>query len=157
MVARRVLVQGMFREEDKVVAQVEGVAGEEFEGELHQSYGLSANPSGHHESLVIENNGSPDNYVVLPPSGYELADEGETIIYSHQSRISIKDDTITIIVGTKKKLEIKDDKIILHADLEVNGNINVTGDVVAGGISFNEHIHAGVKAGSESTLPPSKT
>lgn len=111
MVARRVLLTNQSIEDDKVISQVQGLAGEEFESEVYQIYGLSSNPKGEHESLVLENNGSPDDYVVLPPCGYEQAKEGETLIYSGKTRISIKEESITIIVGDTKKLEINDDKI----------------------------------------------
>lgn len=154
MVARRVLLGELSQEDDAVISTVQGLAGEEFESEVYQFYGLSANPPGENESIVIENNGSADNYVVLPPCGYEYAKEGETLIYSGKTRISIKEESITIIVGDTKKLEINDDKIVLHSDLEVNGNIKATGDVIANGVSLQKHIHNGVESGSSSTSVP---
>lgn len=154
MVARRVLLSNLATEEDKVVSQVQGLEGEDFESEVYQVYGLSSNPKGENESIVIEQNGSADNYVVLPPCGYEQAEEGETLIYSGKTRISLKDSSITIIVGGKTKLEIKDDKIVAHSDLEVKGKIQATGDVVAGAISLQQHIHTGVYNGSGVTSLP---
>lgn len=154
MVARRVLLGKLSQEDDVVISTVEGLAGEEFESEVYQLYGFSANPPGENESIVIENNGSADNYVVLPPCGYEYAKEGETLIYSGKTRISIKEESITIIVGNTKKLEINDDKIVLHSDLEVNGNVKATGDVIAEGVSLQKHIHNGVESGSSSTSVP---
>lgn len=154
MVARRVLLGKLTQEDDAVITTVQGLAGEEFESEVYQIHGLSSNPKGENESIVIENNGSADNYVVLPPSGYEYAEEGETLIYSGKTRISIKEKSITILVGGAKKLEINDDKIILHSDLEVKGNIKSTGDVVAGAISLQKHVHSGVYNGPGSTSIP---
>lgn len=154
MTIRRVLLTNQGKEEDKVVSKVAGLAGEEFESEVYQIHGLSSNPKGEHESLVLENNGSPDDYVVLPPCGYEQAKEGETLIYSGKSRISIKENSITIIVGGTKKLEINDNKVIIHSDLEVRGKIKATGDVVAGSISLQKHIHSGVYNGSGTTTKP---
>ena len=48
-----------------------------------------------------------------------------------------------------------------NGPLQWNGNINVdggitsTGDVVGGGISLDGHVHGGVKAGGDKTAPPS--
>lgn len=154
MTVRRVLLTNQGIEDDKVISQVQGLAGEEFESEVYQIYGLSSNPKGENESLVLENNGSPDDYLVLPPCGYEQAKEGETLIYSGKSRISIKENSITIIVGGTTKLEINDDNIVLHSDLEVKGKIGATGDIVAGEISLQKHIHSGVYNGSGTTTQP---
>lgn len=154
MVARRVLVTEQTKQDDKVVATVQGLAGEEFDSEVYQIYGLSANPKGENESIVIENNASPDNYVVLPPCGYEQAEEGETLIYSGKTKISIKEKSITIIIGGSKKMEIKEEKIVLHGDVEVKGKITATGDVIAGAISLQRHIHSGVYPGPSTTSQP---
>lgn len=154
MVARRVLLRDLTKEDDKVISKVEGLAGEEFESEVYQIHGLSSNPKGENESLVLENNGSSNDYVVLPPCGYEPAEEGETLIYSGKSRISVKENSITIIVGGATKLEIKDDKIVLHSDVEVIGSIKATGDVIAGGVSVQKHVHAGVYNGPGKTSAP---
>lgn len=154
MVARRVLLVSQTKQEDKVVAVAQGLADEEFDSEVFQFYGLSANPEGENESILIENNDSPDNYVVLPPCGYEKAEEGETLIYSGKSRISLKKDVITIVVGDTKKVEITDGKIVLHGDLEVRGKITASGDVMAGSVSLQHHVHSGVESGSSNTSTP---
>lgn len=154
MVARRVLLGELSTEDDKVITTVQGLAGEEFESEVYQIYGISSNPKGDNESIVIEHNGSADNYVVLPPCGYEQAEEGETLIYAGKSRISIKDNAITIIVGGQTKLEINDDKVVVHSDVEIKGSLTATGDVLAGVISLQKHIHTGVYPGSGVTSLP---
>lgn len=157
MVARRVLLSNLTTEDDKVISTVQGLSGEEFESEVYQIYGFSANPAGENESIVIENNGSADNYVVLPPCGYKQAEEGETLIYSGKTVISLKENAITIIVDGKKKIEIKDDKMVLHSDLEVKGKINASGDIKAGAISLQKHIHGGVYNGPGQTTVPMAT
>lgn len=154
MTARRVLLSDLTTEDDKVVSQVQGLAGEEFESEVYQMYGFSSNPEGENESIVIENNGSANDYVVLPPCGYRQAEEGETLIYSGDTEISLKENSITIIVGGKQKLEIIDDEIVLHANLMVNGDIKATGDVMAGAVSLQNHPHGGVYTGSGTTTAP---
>lgn len=154
MVARRVLLSGLTTEDDKVISQVQGLAGEEFESEIYQIHGFSSNPKGENESILIEQNGSSDNYVVLPPCGYRQAEEGETLIYSGKAEISLKENSITIIVGGKEKIEIQDDKMVLHTDLEVNGKITATDDVVAGDISVKNHLHDGVYNGPGKTSAP---
>lgn len=154
MTARRVLLSDLTTEDDKVISQVQGLAGEEFESEVYQIYGFSSNPDGENESIVIEQNGSPDNYIVLPPCGYRQAEEGETLIYSGKTEISLKENSITIIVDGKQKLEITDDEIVMHSNLQVNGEIKATGDVMAGGISLQNHQHGGVYNGSGTTTAP---
>lgn len=154
MTARRVLLSDLTTEDDKVISQVQGLAGEEFESEVYQMYGLSSNPEGENESIVIENNGSANDYVVLPPCGYRQAEEGETLIYSGKTEISLKENSITIIVGGKQKLEITDDEIVMHSNLQVNGEIKATGDVMAGEISLQNHQHGGVYNGSGTTTAP---
>lgn len=154
MVARRVLLSDLSTEDDKVISQVQGLAGEEFESEVYQMYGFSSNPGGENESIVIENNGSANDYVVLPPCGYRQAEEGETLIYSGKTEISLKENSITIIVGGKQKLEITDDEIVMHSNLQVNGEIKATGDVIAGSISLQNHPHGGVYNGSGTTTAP---
>ena len=37
---------------------------------------------------------------------------------------------------------------------QINGNVNATGDVIAGGISLQTHVHSGVTGGSADTGPP---
>jgi hypothetical protein len=39
-------------------------------------------------------------------------------------------------------------------DVAVNGRVNVTGDVIGGGISLDHHIHGGVKSGGDLSGPP---
>ena len=42
----------------------------------------------------------------------------------------------------------------LTGDVNVTGKITATGDVVGGGISLDNHVHGGVKAGSDKTSTP---
>jgi len=42
-----------------------------------------------------------------------------------------------------------------NGNINVNGGITSTGDVVGGGISLDGHVHGGVKAGGDKTAPPS--
>lgn len=44
--------------------------------------------------------------------------------------------------------------IKIISDLEITGNVTVSGDVKVSGISLMHHTHSGVKAGSDSTTPP---
>jgi hypothetical protein len=43
---------------------------------------------------------------------------------------------------------------IVSPTVTIQGNLNVTGDVVANGISLDTHVHSGVQTGSGDTGPP---
>jgi phage baseplate assembly protein gpV len=58
-----------------------------------------------------------------------------------------------ITVGSKS-LELNATKATWNGDLDVNGNINATGDVIAGSISLQNHTHTGVQPGGGTTGPP---
>lgn len=44
--------------------------------------------------------------------------------------------------------------LTINADIQLNGSMNATGDVVASGISLNSHVHGGVQSGGSSTSGP---
>lgn len=60
-------------------------------------------------------------------------------------------------------LEVRDDStailtapggLTINADIQLNGSMNATGDVVASGISLNSHVHGGVQSGGSNTSGP---
>lgn len=44
--------------------------------------------------------------------------------------------------------------LTINADVQLNGSMNATGDVVASGISLTGHVHGGVEGGSSNTSGP---
>ena len=57
MTSRRVKVSNIQTQGEKPVASITGLAGEEFESEVYNQYGVSANPEDAGESILIEQNG----------------------------------------------------------------------------------------------------
>lgn len=47
------------------------------------------------------------------------------------------------------------DKLVLHGNVEVDGSLTATGDVMAGNVSLSHHVHGGVETGPGSTGGPS--
>lgn len=59
-----------------------------------------------------------------------------------------------IIARGGRKITITGSKIIIDGDVEVHGKMTLTGDVVAAGISLDNHTHGGVEPGSGNTSGP---
>ncbi len=59
-----------------------------------------------------------------------------------------------IIARQNRKITITSEKIIIDGDVQVNGKMTLTGDVIAAGISLDHHTHSGVEPGSGSTGQP---
>lgn len=131
---RRVELTNIRKEGDKVVADVAGLAGEEFLSETYQPYGFATNPEEAGESVVLEQNGDPDNYVVLPPGGYKVAVPGTTVLYHGDTEIIVKGD----------------------GDIEIKGSGKITTDmdIISGGVSLQNHTHGGVESGPSNTGKP---
>lgn len=138
---RRILLTGFLSGFAKRVASALGVAGEELETEVHESYGFSAHPNDLGESLLVEVNGDPDNYVALPPAGDREAEQGETLIYHGETAIRLSGNSITIEVGGNSLT-------IENGTLTTDLNISTTGTIVAGGVNLAQHIHTGVSTGT---------
>ncbi|ABO49751.1 phage baseplate assembly protein V [Desulforamulus reducens MI-1] len=82
-------------------------------------------------------------------------------IYSEKDKPPVKDSNkrhISFSDGTKIEYDAATHTLTVNATGPVNivaaGNVNVTGDVIADGISLKKHIHDGVMGGSSSTNPP---
>lgn len=154
---RRIFLSGFEQIKGKLVAAVKGIAGEEFQSEVYQAYGLSANPEQGGESVLLEINGDADNYVALAPSGTKMAEPGETLIYYEDTVISLKEESVTIKVGSKS-FELKDGKVKTDMDIETSGNIKAksldaddvkaTSKLYIRGKEFANHKHPGVRTGA---------
>ena len=82
---------------------------------------------------------SPDVHV------FEFED-GARIEYNHA--------TGTLNVTGMKLINIDCPQIKIKGDIEIDGSVKSTGDMIAGGISQIEHIHGGVKGGPDKTGAP---
>lgn len=144
MTNRRVWLSSMAHD-GRTIATCEGLAGEEFDSEVYQTYGLSVNHEG--EGFLIEAQGKAANHIALPPRGDRLGPENSLLIY----------------YGDKTEIELIDGKITIRVDgglLEIDGkkiktdmDIETSGDVKAGTISLRNHKHTGVQAGAAITGP----
>ena len=136
---------GQTKSDGRPIAEAEGVAGETFDTEVWQPYGLSAGIEG--EGVLISHNGEADNHTALPATGDRVADAGTVLIYyGENTQIVLSDDTIEITVPSGR-VTIGAGKITTDLDIET------TGDVKAGGISLRGHKHGGVMTGGGVTGP----
>lgn len=58
-----------------------------------------------------------------------------------------------IRIVTKGTVEIQAQSAAINCDLSVSGNVTAQGDVTAGTISLQKHVHQGVKSGSDTSGP----
>lgn len=135
------------------------VQGETLESELHndvevlETYGFTAPaPADVNEGLCVFVNGQSDHGVIVGwfDKKYRPTDikAGEVCIYSHTgSKILLKNNGDIIVTPSSGKT-------ILNSDLQVNGKIDATGDIKAGAISLQNHVHSGVRAGTSDTGAP---
>ncbi len=122
---------------------------------------------GEHGLCLITDNGSSGYYLgagfneveaVMQGSG-----KGKTIThYSDGTQIIYDENTSKLFIDCKKGIEIVCPQIILTGDITINGNVqlngemNATDDVVADGVSLINHKHSGVKAGEDTSGLPIK-
>ena len=135
-------------EEKPVCVGIRGVAGEIFDSELYQPYGLAACPAGGGESILLEINGDPNNTVALPVRGYVVPIKGRTVIYQGDNTITITPAGVSIRVGSTE-FNVGPNSIT------TNKSIITSGDVIAAGVSLRGHVHAGVSNGTSFTAGPS--
>lgn len=118
-----------------------------------QDYGFSSHPLAGAEAIVVSVGGNRDNPIAVVVGDRRsraagLA-AGEVCIYSHLAgqRITLKADG-SILVESPEKVRIETPLV------EIEGDLVVTGDVTADGISLVSHTHTGVEAGGDSSGPP---
>lgn len=114
-------------------------------------YGFTSNPPIGSDVLVnfIGANRTNGVVVAIGSQAYRLKNllSGEVAIYDNVGQSVHL--TATGIVITSAGLPIT-----INGDIKLNGSINATGDVVAGGISLIHHPHGGVRAGSDQSGEP---
>ena len=146
---RRVFISQTEQVDDKLVGSAEGLAGEQFQSEIYQPYGLSANPKDGGESVLLEINGDPDNYVALPAGSTQVAKEGETLIYHGDSLITLTKDDIKIETGGHY-FNLIDGKVKTDMDINTTGAVR-TKKLYVNGNDYDTHKHGGVKNGGGTT------
>ena len=114
---------------------------EETRGEVErlQGYGFTAVPIAGAEVIVVSVGGNRDNPVAIAlddrrfrPSGLE---PGEVCLFSRRAdqRVILKADGTVLIQAPKLRIEAP--------EVEIAGDVTVTGDVTAGAISLRNHVH----------------
>jgi phage gp45-like len=107
-----------------------------------QPYGLAYNPPAGSEGLRASIGGDRASSVVLLVGHRKYRvrglEQGEAALFAQtdagMTRINLKKDGSVEIVPANGKL-------LVEADVQVNGKVNTTGDVVAGTISLQNHTH----------------
>lgn len=93
-------------------------------------------------------NGSDAGHIEL-----DLPESGAWIIRIGDVVIQAVNGSAKITVGGKS-IEVTPSKVLIVGDVEVTGKINTTGDVIAGSISLQTHVHGGVQSGGSNTSTP---
>lgn len=93
-------------------------------------------------------NGSEAGHVTL-----NLPDEGQWDIYVGNAHIKAKNGELKLIVDGVH-MTMTHSGIAIHGDVQIQGTVTVTEDVVADGVSLVNHVHGGVQAGGSNTSTP---
>lgn len=67
--------------------------------------------------------------------------------FSNGTEISHDRETGNVVVKTKGKVSITASKVEINGDVQINGQVTVSDDVVANGISLVQHSHTGDSGG----------
>ncbi|MEM8698933.1 MAG: phage baseplate assembly protein V [Pseudomonadota bacterium] len=146
---RSLIVRGeVTRVEDGAGRQVLQVAMLEDEvktgAEHMQRYGLTTHPPEGAEAVVLNVSGNRDHSIVIAVEHREFRlrslEAGEVALY---------DDRGQVIRLARDGIEIE-----APDGIRINGNVTVTGDVMADGISLKTHTHGQVDPGSGTSGMP---
>ncbi len=137
---------------------------------VHQQFGLSSRaPVDGAVTHVFAAGADEADLVALPPANPSLAHmgalgEGETVVYDAVGQAVYLQDGkfVRIQAAQEMKVEIGGNVILdltgalatLSVDLQVNGKITATEDVVANGVSLHDHPHTKVQSGQDTSGPP---
>lgn len=115
-----------------------------------QEYGFASRPKGKSDALVVFVGGSRDHGVIVASAdkrGRPALEEGEVAMWTPDVVVKITKDKNVEISGAEK--------ILFPCDLEVTGNIKVSGDVeLPSGIKLGTHKHPTAGTGAPSTPIP---
>ena len=122
---------------------------------------------GEHGLCLIVDNGSSGYYLGAGFNDVEKvmtgAGKGKTLtLYSDGTQIIYDENSSKLFIDYKKNIEIicpqisLTGNITINGDIQLNGKMNATDDVVADGVSLVNHTHSGVKAGGDTSGVPVK-
>ena len=170
---RRVLRQSIDTSTPGVQAQVESLADEVHrEVEVLETYGVTACPPDDvPEGLAVFVGGEADHAMVLGwldriyrPRGLK---PGEVALYSmHGQRVFLDElgqltlsdkagSTVLLAQDGTVTITPAAGQLTINANVTIDGTVNASGDVVAGSVSLQGHVHPGVQSGQAKTGKPS--
>jgi len=95
-------------------------------------------PNGEKVTKVVS-----DNYEIILGNGY--------VYIKGTCDVTVEG---TINIYSPSQVTLKTPQLNLDGNLNVQGTITSTGDVIAAGISLDNHVHGGVQGGTSQTSPP---
>lgn len=169
---RRVLRQSFDATTPGAQTQVESLADEVHrEVEVLEPYGLAVHPPADVvEGVATFIGGESDHGIVLgwmdrthrptdlqPGEVCHYSSHGQTIKFDQLGQVVVSDRSgsrITLHQDGSISIEPSAGRLRVVADVQVHGGITATGDVVAGSISLQNHVHGGVRSGLSQTSTP---
>lgn len=163
---RRVIRHAHTTDTPSVQADIESLADERHRDvEVLESYGYTASPpDAVREGLAAFVGGQSDHGLVLGwldkthrPRGLKF---GEVCLYASHGQTLLLDDLGQVVATSKAGSTIK---LLANGDVQVTpasgvmrltGSLRATGDVVAGSVSLQDHVHRGVQVGPGLTQKP---
>ncbi|WP_122050351.1 phage baseplate assembly protein [Asaia bogorensis] len=137
---------------------------------VHHPFGLAAHaPHDGAVTHVVANGSDPADLVALPPANPSVARmgnlaEGEVCLYDSMGqklyfqggkivRVDCASE-LQVRIGGTTVFDVTQDRIYTPLDIQTDGKITAKGDVVAGTVSLQNHVHKGVQAGSGTSGTP---
>ncbi|WP_062497086.1 phage baseplate assembly protein domain-containing protein [Gluconobacter potus] len=137
---------------------------------VHQPFGFSSYaPLDGAVTHVIQNGADPSDLFALPPANPSAArmsglQAGESILYDAAGqKVYLQDGKIVRIdaleemrvsIDGQPVLDVTPDGVTITGWLKVSETVTAEKDVMADGISLKDHVHSGVKQGTDDTGAP---
>lgn len=137
---------------------------------VHQAFGFASHaPLDGAVAPVVAIGGDHADLMALPPANPSKArfgklGEGDSVLYDAcGQRVYVQNGKIVridctaemlVTIGGSPILDLTATQATLNVPLKVNGGIDATKDIVAGGISLMNHPHTGVKSGTDKSGAP---
>ncbi|MBR0559492.1 phage baseplate assembly protein V [Neokomagataea anthophila] len=118
---------------------------------------------------VLQTGNDPSDSVAFPPANPSAArmgglSEGETVVYDSAGqrlyfsagqliRVDAAKE-MTVAIAGQTVLDVTTSGVAITGSLTVTGPINAQGDVTAGTVSLQNHVHGGVQSGGAKTSAP---
>ncbi len=123
-----------------------------------QNYGFTAHPHPGAEAVVVCLGGLRSHAVAIAVEDrrYRLREleAGEVALYDDLGNVvKLGRERIEIVAASEVRI-VAPDGVSIVGDVAIDGELTVTGDAVADGVSLKNHVHGGVDAGGDQTGAP---